>query len=43
MMRIVFATNNEGKMREIREILSDLDVDLWLCHTKLLILFQNLW
>lgn len=28
MKRIVFATGNEGKMREIREILSDLEVEV---------------
>lgn len=28
MKKIIFATGNEGKMREIREILSDLDVEV---------------
>ena len=28
MRKIIFATNNQGKMREIREILSDMDVEL---------------
>ena len=28
MRKIIFATSNEGKMKEIREILRDLDVDL---------------
>lgn len=28
MKRIIFATGNEGKMREIREILKDLDVEV---------------
>ena len=28
MKKIIFATNNQGKMREIREILSDMDVEL---------------
>ena len=28
MKRIIFATGNEGKMREIREILRDLDVEV---------------
>ncbi len=28
MKRIIFATGNEGKMREIREILRDLDVEI---------------
>ena len=27
--KIVFATGNEGKMREIREILSDLEADIY--------------
>ena len=26
--KLVFATGNEGKMREIREILKDLDVEI---------------
>jgi XTP/dITP diphosphohydrolase len=28
MKRIIFATSNEGKMKEIREILKDLDIEL---------------
>ena len=28
MKRIIFATGNEGKLREIREIMSDLDVEI---------------
>lgn len=28
MKRIIFATGNEGKMREIREIMADLDVEI---------------
>lgn len=28
MRRIIFATGNEGKMREIREIMADLDVEI---------------
>ena len=28
MKKIIFATSNEGKMREIREILKDLDIEL---------------
>ncbi|MFT4146567.1 MAG: XTP/dITP diphosphatase [Mobilitalea sp.] len=28
MKRIIFATSNEGKMREIRELLKDLDIEL---------------
>lgn len=28
MKKIIFATSNEGKMKEIREILSDLDIEL---------------
>lgn len=28
MIRIIFATSNEGKMKEIREILKDLDIEL---------------
>ncbi len=28
MKKVVFATSNEGKMREIREILKDLDIEL---------------
>ncbi len=28
MKRVIFATSNEGKMKEIREILSDLDIEL---------------
>lgn len=28
MKKIIFATGNEGKMREVREILSDLDVEI---------------
>jgi XTP/dITP diphosphohydrolase len=28
MRRVIFATSNEGKMKEIREILSDLDIEL---------------
>ena len=29
MRKIIFATSNEGKMKEIREILKDLDVELY--------------
>ncbi len=29
MKKIIFATSNEGKMREIREILKDLDIELF--------------
>lgn len=28
MKKIIFATGNEGKMKEIREILGDLDIEL---------------
>ena len=28
MMRIIFATNNEGKMNEIRDILDGMDIEL---------------
>ena len=28
MKKIIFATGNEGKMREIRDIMADLDVEL---------------
>ena len=28
MTKIIFATGNEGKMREIRDIMADLDVEL---------------
>ena len=28
MIKIIFATGNEGKMREIRDIMADLDVEL---------------
>ncbi|WP_288177550.1 non-canonical purine NTP pyrophosphatase, partial [Blautia hydrogenotrophica] len=28
MKRIIFATGNEGKMREIRRIMEDLDVEI---------------
>jgi len=28
MQRIIFATNNQGKMKEVKEILSDLDVEV---------------
>lgn len=28
MRKVIFATSNEGKMKEIREILSDLDIEL---------------
>ncbi|HPU62852.1 MAG TPA: XTP/dITP diphosphatase [Mobilitalea sp.] len=29
MMKVIFATHNEGKMKEIREILKDLDIELY--------------
>ena len=28
MKKVIFATGNEGKMKEIREILGDLDIEL---------------
>lgn len=28
-MRIIFATGNAGKMREIREIMADMDMEIW--------------
>ena len=28
MKKIIFATGNEGKMKEIREIMADLDVEI---------------
>ena len=28
MKKVIFATGNEGKMKEIREILGDLDIQL---------------
>ena len=28
MKKVIFATGNEGKMKEIREILEDLDIEL---------------
>lgn len=29
MMKVIFATHNEGKLREIREILKDIDIELY--------------
>ena len=29
MNRIIFATGNKDKMREIREIMADMDVEIW--------------
>ena len=31
-MRIIFATGNAGKMREIREIMADMDCLLYTSH-----------
>ncbi len=30
MTKIIFATGNAGKMREIRDIMADLDVELFI-------------
>ena len=36
MTKIIFATGNEGKMREIRDIMADLDVEQLSAHVLLL-------
>ena len=41
MNRIIFATSNTGKMKEIREILKDLDVEI--LSMKEAELMQILW
>ena len=35
MKKIIFATGNQDKMREIREILADMDVEVAVSYTHL--------